>query len=128
AAAQYEASSAKVISGLRDQFESELKARFPDVRIHGVNAERLPNTSCFSLPGVVAEDLAEYLATEGIIVGTGSACSSGAMRPSKTLLSMQVDYEVARAALRVSLDASTNWEQLSKLLYSLTAILTPALT
>jgi cysteine desulfurase len=114
--------SVKAVAEVRDQFETELKARFPGVRIHSFGAPRLPNTSCFSLPGVVGEEVAEILAAQGIIVGTGSACTSGAMHPPRTLLAMQVDYEVARAALRISLNASTNSEQLSMLLHSLESV------
>jgi cysteine desulfurase len=126
AAAECEPSSNKLVAELRDKFEIGLRTSFPDVQIHSADTSRLPNTSYFSLPGVVAEDLAARLAAQGIIVGTGSACTSGAVRPSKTLLAMKVDYEVARAALRVSLDASTSMEQLSTLLNSLATILAPA--
>jgi cysteine sulfinate desulfinase/cysteine desulfurase-like protein len=45
------------------------------------------------------------------------------VRPSRTLLAMKVDYEVARAALRISLNATTNIEQISKLLHSLATVL-----
>jgi cysteine desulfurase len=123
AATEWSPHSAKFVAEVRDQFEIELKTLFPGVQIHSVGVRRLPNTSCFSLPGVVGDDLAETLASKGIIVGTGSACASGAVRPSRTLLAMKVDYEVARAALRISLDATTNIEQISKLLHSLATVL-----
>ena len=46
---------------------------------------------------------------DDIIVGIGSACSSGALRPAKTLSAMGVPHDVASRALRVSLsDASTD--------------------
>lgn len=122
AATEYNPSSVKFVAEVRDQFEIELRERFPGVQIHSVGARRLPNTSCFSVPGVVGEEVAAALATQGIIVGTGSACASGAMHPSKTLLAMKVDYKVARAALRVSLNGSTNIEQMSKLLRSLASV------
>ena len=115
--------STESIAALRDQFEIELKNRFPEVQIHSADVRRLPNTSCFSLPGVVGEELAATLATQGVIVGTGAACSSGANQPPKTLLAMNVDYEVARAALRVSLNSSTNIEQITILLAHLEAAL-----
>jgi cysteine desulfurase len=115
--------STESIADLRDQFENELKSRFPEVQIHSAGVRRLPNTSCFSLPGVVGEELAATLATQGVIVGTGSACSSAAIQPPKTLLAMNVDYEVARAALRVSVNASTNIEQITILLAHLEAAL-----
>jgi cysteine desulfurase len=65
------------------------------------------------LPGLVGEDIAHTLAAEGIIVGTGSACSSGAIHPPKTLLAMGTEYSLARAAIRVSLSMMSTYEDLS---------------
>jgi cysteine desulfurase len=90
---------------IRDLFEAELKARLPTAIIHASRAPRLPNTSCFSIPGHIASETVAALAGQGIIVGTGSACSAGAVEPPHTLLRMGVDYEVAATALRVSLSA-----------------------
>jgi cysteine desulfurase len=97
---------------LRDQFESELNRLFPEVEIHGAEAVRLPNTSCFSLPGVVGDDLAVSLAADNVIIGTGSACSSGTIEPSKTLIAMGIDYETAKAALRISMGRFTSEEDI----------------
>jgi cysteine desulfurase len=119
AATDWNPVSTESIANLRDQLELELKTHFPGAQIHSAGVRRLPNTSCFSLTGAVGEELAATLATQGIIVGTGSACASGAMRPPKTLLAMNVDYEVARAALRVSLSAATNIEQVREFLRQL---------
>jgi cysteine desulfurase len=85
----------------RDQFEANLRRLFPEVKIHGADAVRLPNTSCFSLPGVVGDDLALNLAARNMIVGTGSACASGTIEPSKTLMAMGIGYDTAKAALRI---------------------------
>ena len=119
AAASWEPATASAVRRLRDQFEVALLERFPDAVIHSVNAPRLPNTSCFSLPNVVGEELATKLAAQGIIVGTGSACSSGATHPPKTLLAMGVDYDAARAALRVSCSANNQPEDLALFLEAL---------
>lgn len=100
------------IAALRDRFEEALQKVCPDVVIHSRGASRLPNTSCFSLPGCNGEDLAQSLAADGIIVGTGSACSSGALRPPKAVLALSVNYELARGTLRVSLAHSSQLESL----------------
>jgi len=91
------------IRELRDRFELELLSRFPDAAIHSRGQPRLPNTSCFSLPVMNASEIVEALAIRRVIVGTGAACSSGALSPSATLLAMGVNYRLAQAALRVSL-------------------------
>lgn len=116
AAVGWEPATASRVRQLRDQFEAALLERFPSVIIHSLRAPRLPNTSCFSLPKVVGEELAAKLAAGGIIVGTGSACSSGATHPPKTLLAMGMDYDVARAALRVSYSVNNKAKDLGPLL------------
>ena len=127
AATEAKCRAAESIARIRDKFEDELIARFPEAEIHSRSVLRLPNTSCFSLPGVVGEDVSTILASRGVIVGTGSACASGAMHPPKTLLAMNIQYEVARAALRVSLSSSTTSDQLTVFLHHLVeACLSPA--
>lgn len=112
----------RAVQALRDQFERDLTHLLPQAIIHAKGAPRLPNTSCFSLPGIIAEDVADQLAARGIVIGTGSACSSGTLEPPKTLLAMGTDYEIAKAALRVSLSALTNAEDLKTLLDNLSGL------
>jgi cysteine desulfurase len=107
------------IRELRDRFEFALREVFPSAVIHSAEARRLPNTSCFSIPGLIASEVVETLALRDIVVGTGSACSAGAMHPAKTLLAMAVPYDLATAAFRVSLAASTTWPELHALIEAL---------
>jgi len=106
AAREVDLSAAARMQGLRDELEDALRDGLTKI-VHSAGALRLPNTSCFSIPGASAEDVAQALASEGIIVGTGSACSAGALHPPKSLLAMGVDYATARGALRVSLSSLT---------------------
>jgi len=89
-------------SGLRDRFETQLRALAPDVTIFGANAERLSNTSNFALPGIAAETAIISLDLDGVMVSSGAACSSGKVRPSHVLKAMGVPDEIARCALRAS--------------------------
>ncbi|MCC7643312.1 MULTISPECIES: cysteine desulfurase family protein [unclassified Janthinobacterium] len=105
----------------RDYFESRLRGVLP-VQFHSSNAVRLPNTSCFSIPGASGEEIADQLAARGVIVGTGSACSSGSLSPPKTLLAMGVDYALAAGTIRVSLSKTTSIEELDLLVALLVEI------
>ena len=97
------ASAAEPIGpALRDRFESELTSSFPEVAIFGVRAPRLPNTSNFALPGIAAETAVMALDLDGVMVSSGSACSSGKVRPSHVLRAMGVPDAIASTALRVS--------------------------
>lgn len=104
AAAASEASSSKFhkLCDLRDTFESCLLYEFPAATIYSRDALRLPNTSFFSLSGVHGEEMVASLAGNGIIIGTGSACSSGAIQFSKTLQAMGIEHKLAISSLRIS--------------------------
>ncbi|MGB7286039.1 MAG: cysteine desulfurase family protein [Salaquimonas sp.] len=82
----------------------------------GKNSERLPNTSCFAVPGVKAETALISLDLAGIAVSSGSACSSGKVRKSHVLEAMGVDDDLAACALRVSTGATTTNEDAERFL------------
>ncbi|GAA5132246.1 cysteine desulfurase NifS [Prosthecobacter algae] len=107
---------------LRDTFEARLQDEFPEAVIHSRGVPRLPSTSCFSLPGMLGEEMVGALAAAGIIVGTGAACSAGAIQSSKTLRAMEVAHEIAVAGLRVSLSRYSTMQELTEIIVQLKAI------
>jgi cysteine desulfurase len=94
---------AAVLSGWRDELEAEISRVAPGAVFFGAGTERLPNTSCFAVPGIEAQVLLIALDMEGIAVSSGSACSSGTVKPSHVLGAMGVMPDVAGGAIRVSL-------------------------
>ncbi len=102
AAKEEMASRTAMLSGLRDRFEAELARRMPGVIFHCQASPRLPNTSHVAFPGVEGEALLIRLDLAGFAVSTGSACSSGTVEPSKTLLAAGVPAAEALSSLRVS--------------------------
>jgi len=92
---------------MRDRLEAGLRAISSDTIIFGADAERLPNTVLFAIPGVKAETAVIALDLEGIAVSSGAACSSGKVQPSHVLAAMGVDAALARGAIRVSLGPQT---------------------
>jgi cysteine desulfurase len=93
--------------GLRDGLEEAVLRIAPDAVIFGADAERLPNTSCFAVPGTSAETLLMALDLDGVAVSSGSACSSGKVGRSHVLAAMGVDPALARGAMRVSVGWSS---------------------
>ena len=71
--------------------------------VFGAAAPRLPNTSCFAVPGLKAETQVMALDLAGVAVSAGSACSSGKVEPSHVLTAMEGAADMAAAAIRVSL-------------------------
>ena len=92
---------------LRDGLESRIAGICGGARVFGASAERLPNTSCVSMPGVASETQVMALDLAGVAVSAGSACSSGKVEPSHVLAAMGVAPEQASTAIRVSLGRNT---------------------
>jgi cysteine desulfurase len=95
------------LAQLRDSLEQRVRAAVPSANIFGHRARmRLPNTSCFAVPGVEARTLVIALDLEGIAVSAGAACSSGKIEPSHVLAAMGAG-PLAASAIRVSLGWTT---------------------
>lgn len=103
----------KQTKALRDNFEKELQRNCPDVTIASLGAFRLPNTSLIIFSDMEGEMAVHRLLELGVIASTGSACSSGADTPSHVLLAMDVNFDSARNALRVSFEMNQRIDPLS---------------
>jgi cysteine desulfurase len=97
---------------LRDELWEALRAAVPGLRLNGHPVDRLPNTLNVSFPGVAGTALLE--ATPAIAASTGSACHDGAETPSRILLAMGLERDVALGAVRLSVGRSTTREQLAE--------------
>jgi cysteine desulfurase len=75
----------------------------PESVILSQGALRIPNTTCFAVPGVAAETAVIAFDLEGVALSAGAACSSGKVGPSAALAAMKVEPELARGAMRASL-------------------------
>lgn len=84
----------------------------PETRLNGGEAERLPGHVNVTFGGIEAEALMTFLDLEGIAVSTGSACSSGSLKPSYVLRAMGLSIEDARGSLRMSIGRDNNVEQI----------------
>lgn len=91
----------------RDEIEGVLRATRHDIVIHGQDAPRADNTICFSIPGVDAQTMLMKFDLHGVALSSGSACSSGVVKPSHVLLAMGVTADVAASSLRLSMGWNT---------------------
>lgn len=90
------------LAGLRDRLEAGLR-QYGGAEIFAADAERLPNTTLFTAPGMKAETAVIGFDLEGIAVSSGSACSSGKVQPSHVLEAMGASLRRAKGAVRLSL-------------------------
>jgi cysteine desulfurase len=77
--------------------------------INGKNTNRLPNTSSLTFPDVDADAL--LLNISDVMLGTGSACNSGALEPSHVLQAIGVSREAAQRTIRASFGRFNSEEQ-----------------
>ncbi len=107
---------------LRERIEAGLRDATPDVIIFGENADRLPNTTSFSHPGLRAETAVIAFDLAGVAVSSGAACSSGKVQPSSVLAAMGVDSVLARGAIRVSTGHATGDADIDRFLSAWTKL------
>jgi cysteine desulfurase len=111
------------LTSLRDAFEAEVLAWDGGFEAVGRGLERLPNTSCLIFRGHSGEALQMALDLDGFAVSTGSACHSGATKPSHALTTLGYSEAEARSALRISLLPDATEAQVGRLLDALRRIL-----
>ncbi|WP_306004743.1 cysteine desulfurase family protein [Aquicoccus porphyridii] len=92
------------VSKIRNILESSIAAAVNETIFVGKDSVRLPNTSCFAVPGWKGETQVMQMDLAGFAISAGSACSSGKVRASRVLGAMGYDGAVAGSAIRVSLD------------------------
>ncbi|MDP4585500.1 MAG: aminotransferase class V-fold PLP-dependent enzyme [Verrucomicrobiales bacterium] len=101
------------IAALRDHFESAVIESLPDAVVNGEPANRLPNTSNLYFPGVDGEGLLILLDEAGVSCSPGSACSTGAVQPSRIVRAMGHSAARARSSVRFSLSRFTSAEEIA---------------
>ena len=84
-----------------------------------MKAPRLCSTSSFAIPGLSAETALIGLDLDGVMVSSGSTCSSGKVSVSHVLAAMGVEEKLAAFALRVSFGWSSTMEDVNAALRSL---------
>ena len=91
----------------KNEFEKILNERL-DIFVVGNNVDRLAHISNIQFKGINSETLMIALDIEGIGVSRGSACASGAQKPSHVLEAMKVDFEDINSHIRFSFGWNTN--------------------
>ena len=110
------------LAAMRDEMEAEIARISGGAVFFARGKERLPNTSCFAVPGMQAETLVIAMDLAGVAVSAGSACSSGKVERSHVLDAMDVPPELGAAAIRVSLGWNTEVADIERFLAAWKAI------
>lgn len=96
---------------LRDHLIEGLDRVTGNIVVHG-QGPRICNTAHIGFPGVDGETLLLQLDLAGIATSHGSACTSGGLEPSPTLLKMGIPAQLAKSSIRFSLSRFTTQEEI----------------
>jgi cysteine desulfurase len=98
------------LQGLRD-YLLDLVADCPYLVPTGDRSDRLPHHVSFAVKSpvepITGKTLVRQLNLAGIGISAGSACNSGQLKPSPTLVAMGYSQEMALAGIRLTLGRST---------------------
>ena len=101
----------KRILELRNYFIDKVLKEIPNSYLNGSKEKRSPNNINFRFDNVEGESLVMLLDIEGIASSTGSACSSGTLKPSHVLLALGLKPEQCHGSLRLTLSKDTTKEE-----------------
>jgi cysteine desulfurase len=107
------------IETLRNCLEEGLLSAVAPLKIQSQSAARLPNTSSLTFPGVDADAL--LLNLPNVMMGTGSACNSGAIEPSHVLQAMGVSRADAFSTIRATLGRFTTTGEIMFAIHEITS-------
>jgi cysteine desulfurase len=96
-----------------EQLEKGLKTFLDGIEING-QGPRVVNTTNLSFTGVDGETLLMQLDLQGVSVSHGSACSSGALEPSRILINMGLSNKQAGSSIRFSVGRMTTEEEIDQ--------------
>ncbi|MDD5417722.1 MAG: cysteine desulfurase NifS [Candidatus Nanoarchaeia archaeon] len=98
---------------LRDYLINEIEKRISEIILNGPKGEkRLCNNVNFSYRFIEGESILMRLNEKGVMVSTGSACSSNSLEASHVLLAMGRKHEDAHGSIRMSLSRDNTLEEI----------------
>jgi cysteine desulfurase len=106
---EMEAERARLLD-LKTMLREGIEERVPDTSVNGHPVDCIAGTLNISFAGAEGEALLLYLDMMGVMVSTGSACSSGSLDPSHVILATGTPAESAHGSIRFSLGRDTTRE------------------
>lgn len=101
----------KRLENLRDQLINSI-LKIPKVHLTGHFQIRAPHIASFVVEGVEGEAMVLLLSAQGVMVSSGSACTSSSLSSSHVLLALGIKPENAHGSLRISLGSTTTQQDL----------------
>lgn len=112
----------EAVSRLRDRIVDGVLRSIGGAHLTGHPTTRLPNSASFCFEGISGESLLLALDQRGIMVSTGSACTSGSLEPSHVLQAIGLPENLTRGSLRVTLGHANTDDDVDRFLRELVPI------
>ena len=104
-----------IASNNRDYIHNYINTNISDSYLVGADLEhRLPHNLYICFKGIQGESLMTLLDMNGYQVSTGSACTSGDLTPSSTLLAIKMNKEDINSCIRITLSGKEEITELNK--------------
>jgi len=105
-AAREKAADGARMAALARSLLDEVSKACPEVRLFGHAERRIPGSLCVGFPGIRADTVVESIG-HAVSISTGSACASAEAEPSRVLLALGLEPDVAATGVRISLGRFT---------------------
>ena len=96
--------NAEKMTALRQRLEERLSG-IDGVTLNIPSDTRAPHIVNCTMPSIKSETMLHFLSSEGLLVSSGSACSSHSKAPSAPLIAFGLSPRLADCSLRISLSA-----------------------
>jgi cysteine desulfurase len=106
----------KKILALKQKLKKGFLEKIPDISFNGQQENSLPNTLNVSFDYIEGESILLSADFEGIAVSTGSACSTGSLKPSHVIMALGVSPEKAHGSIRFGLGRENTEEDIDYVL------------
>ncbi len=111
------------IRELRDTFIRRVLQEIPCARLNGSLEYRVPGNANFTFYGVGNESVLHRLDMLGICASAGSACTSGTLQPSRTLLAIGLTEQAAKSSVRFSFGAENTLQEVEQTVCALKRVI-----
>jgi len=108
---------------LENHFKNRLTEIYPEAIYNGHPELHLPGLVSVTIPSVTSDLLLVNLDMKGMAVSSGSACSSGTVKPSDVLKAMHISNQNNISTLRISFGKDNTVEEVDLLIDALDEIL-----
>ena len=113
----------KKLLDLRNYTINRIQSEIPNVRINGDLVRRLPGNVNISIDGIEARSLLLMLDMKGICASSGSACTSGTLKPSHVLKAIGLKDSMAKGSLRITFGKRNTMEDAEILVNTLKLVI-----